>query len=137
MHLKGVASKARRLWLSLGAGLVLALLVVRPLLAADLTGTWDISCWIGQDHQTITLELAQDGRSVSGAGTVWFDDSRDSVLVEVRSGTVHGVDFRLSVARVGGAALPPQEFFGSWYRNEMSGRTDGAFGRRVFSGSRR
>ncbi len=120
----------------LGVGAVLALLVARPLLAADISGTWEISYQMAQGRQTITLELVQEGSRVSGSGTMRADSMGDAVRVEVRSGTAGNNDFRLLLAEEGGSAPRLQEFIGDWYRDEMSGRTDGAFGSRMFTGAR-
>ena len=133
---RGLGEPGRLRWM-LGVGAVLALLVARPLLAADISGTWEISYQIAQGQaQTITLELVQEGSRVSGSGTMRADSMGDAVRVEVRSGTVGSADFRFLLVEEGGSASLPQEFIGGWYRDEMSGRTDGAFGTRMFTGAR-
>ena len=120
----------------LGVGAVLALLMARPLLAADISGTWEISYQMAQGRQTITLELVQAGSRVSGSGTMRADSMGDAVRVEVRSGTAGNNDVRFLLVEEGGSAPRPQEFIGDWYRDEMSGRTDGAFGTGMFTGVR-
>ena len=132
---RGLCEPGRLRWM-LGVGAVLALLVARPLLAADISGTWEISYQMAQGRQTITLELVQEGSRVSGSGTMRADSMGDAVRVEVRSGTAGSGDFRFLLVEAGGSASRPQEFIGDWYRDEMSGRTDGAFGSRMFTGTR-
>ena len=116
---------------------MLVFLLARPLLAADLSGTWDITCRIGSDRQIITLELVHRGSTVSGVGTVRRESTQNPVQVEVRSGIADGVDFRFFLVEASGSLSRPQLFFGSWYRDEMSGLTEGVFGSRIYRGDRR
>jgi len=107
---------------------VVTLLWARPIFAADISGTWDISCWIGEEHQLITLDLLQEGSRLSGMGTLRTDETGEVVRVVVQSGTVglrdlRFFDYRFSVVEMGRTVGSPQEFMGSWYRDEMSGRT--------------
>ena len=133
---RGSGEPGRLRWI-LGVGAVLAFLVVRPLLAADISGTWEISSQMPGGRQTITLEIVQDGSRVTGTGTMRIDGIGDAVRMEVRSGTAGGGDFRFLLVEQDGSTSRPQEFIGNWYRDEMSGRTDGAFGSRMFTGARR
>ncbi len=132
--LRGLGEPGRLRWM-LGVGAVLAFLVARPLLAADISGTWEISYQISQGSQTITLELVQEGSRVTGSGTMRATMG-DAVRVEVRSGTAGSGAFRFLLVEEDGSASGPQEFIGDWFRDEMSGRTDGAFGSRMFTGAR-
>ena len=132
---RGLGRSSRLRWV-LGAGSVLVFLVTRPLLAADISGTWEISSQMARGRQTIVLELVQDGSRVSGTGTMRIDGGGEAVRVEVRSGTARGGDFRFLLVEDGGPVSRPQEFVGNWYKDEMSGRTDGAFGSRMFAGAR-
>jgi len=120
------------------AGVVLVIVVVaaRPLFAADLSGTWDVSCRVGPDLEVLTLEVDQRGSGISGVGTMRMSSTGEAVHVEVRSGTVRGLDFRFFVVVDGGDARP-QEFTGDWHGDEMSGLTQGDFGGRMFNGARR
>jgi hypothetical protein len=122
-------------WL-LGVFAVAAFFAARPLLAADISGSWDLSCQIGEERQGLRLELVMKGSEVTGTGTLRVDRNGTGEPVLVRAaGTVKGWDFKVSVeGRPGGR---PQEFRGSWYKNEMSGISSGEFGSRLFTGSRR
>lgn len=60
---RGLGEPGRLRWV-LGVAAVLAFLVARPLLAAEISGTWEISYQIAQGRQTITLELVQKGSRV-------------------------------------------------------------------------
>ena len=126
----------RKKWIFV-VGAILSLLVARPLLAADLSGTWELAYWTDQDRQTITLEIVQEGPKVLGSGTVRGDSLGGVVQVEVRSGTAVGGDFHFVLVSEGMSVSRGQEFSGSWYRDEMSGQTNGAFGSRMFTGIRR
>ena len=128
----------RRLQWILGAcAPLVTFIAVRPLLAADISGTWDLSCRIGPEQQTITLELVQDGSQVSGFGILRTDDMGSPVRVAVRSGTAQAGDFLLFLVEAGRSGGHPQEVRGRWYRDEMDGQTNGAFGARMFIGVRR
>ena len=126
----------RMTWI-LVAGAVLSILVARPLFAADLSGTWEIVYRIEQDRHTLTLEIVQEGSRVLGGGSMRGESAGGVVQVEVRSGTARGSDFRFVLVAEGGSTSRGQEFSGSWYRDEMSGQTNGAFGSRMFTGTRR
>ncbi len=133
---RGLGEPGRLRWM-LGVAAVLAFLVARPLLAADISGTWEISYQMGQGRQTIiTVELVQEGSRLSGSGTMRAERVGDAVRVEVRSGTAGNNDVRFLLVGEGGSAARPQEFVGDWYRDEMSGLTEGAFGSRMFTGAR-
>ena len=121
----------------LGGCVLVTFFAARPLLAGDISGTWDLNCRIGEDRQIITLELVQDGSQVSGMGTLRVDDTGNGVRVAVRAGTVHNWDFHFFLVEQGGSGGRPQEFSGSWYEDEMSGITYGAFGSRIFKGGSR
>jgi hypothetical protein len=131
----GAARRSRRWW-ALTIGAALAFVIVRPLLAADLTGTWQIVSWANGDRQVVRLDLAQAGRSVSGRGLMWMERAGDTVPVEVRSAAVRPPDFQLTIVPSGGRASSPQVFIGAWYRDEMSGRVEGGPVRRMFEGDR-
>ena len=106
--MRGLGEPGRLRWM-LGVGAILALLVARPLLAADISGTWEISYQIGQGQaQTITLELVQKGSRVSGSGTMRADSIGDAIRVEVRSGTAGSRDFSFRLVEEGGSALSSQ-----------------------------
>lgn len=126
-----------RWWLGLSGAAALVFFLGHPLLAADLSGTWDITCRVGPDRQIITLELVHEGSTVSGVGTVRWESTQNPVQVEVHSGTADGVDFRFFLLDASGPTSPPQVFFGNWYRDEMSGLTEGDFGSRIYRGNRR
>ncbi len=132
---RGLGEPGRLRWM-LGVAAVLAFLVARPLLAADISGTWEISYQMAQGRQTITLELVHEGSRVSGSGTMRADSMGDALRVEVRSGTAGNSDFSFLLVEEGGSAYRPQEFIGAWYRDEMSGETEGAFGTGMFTGVR-
>ena len=119
-------------------GLALAMFFsVRPILAADLSGTWDLTCRLGDDRQIISLELIHDGSRLAGSGTIRMENTGAGVPVELRVGRVRGRDFSFSLLEIGRPGARPQYFDGSWFRNEMSGLSTGAFGARVFRGDRR
>jgi len=120
-----------------GACALVTFFAARPLLAADISGTWDLSCRIGEDRQTITLELVQDGSQVSGMGTLRVGDMGRAVRVAVQAGIAHAGDFHFFLVEEGRSEGHPQKFSGSWYRDEMSGQTNGVFGARMFRGARR
>jgi hypothetical protein len=131
--------RARAKW-GLAVGAVLAVAIARPLLAADLTGTWDISSRVGHDRQTITLEVVHDGATVTGAGVMRMDGAAAAARVAIRSAIVgrpDGSDFRIVLVQIDSAGARPQELIGAWYRHEMSGRVEGAYGSRMFWGVRR
>lgn len=134
--LPGVLARFRWGW-ALGITACLVVVLVRPLLAADISGTWEISCWIGQDRQVITLELIQDGRDLSGEGILRRGAAGDSARVFVRSGTVSWGDFQFMIAEGLGPAARLQGFEGDWFGNEMSGLAKGEYGSRIFHGVRR
>jgi len=121
----------------MGAGVLLSLLVARPLFAADLSGTWEIAYWVGEDRQSVTLEIVQEGSVVLGGGTMRGGSLGSVAEVEVQLGTAGGGAFHFVLVEEGGVASRGQEFTGKWYRDEMSGQTDGAFGARMFTGTRR
>jgi hypothetical protein len=111
-------------------------LLASPLVAANISGTWEISYWYGVSVQTFTLELTQDGAQVSGTGTACLSDGRDTVLVEVSGETVARRDFRLRIVDSTGSVFGVHEFIGGWFRDRMSGTTEGDLGSRVFRGTR-
>ena len=126
---------ARNRWI-LVAYAFLFLLVARPLFAADLSGTWEIAYRTEQGRQTITLEIVHGGSRVSGRGIMRGDSGASVVQVEVRTGTARDGDFRFLVVAEGGSGFRGQEFSGNWFRDEMSGQTDGVFGSWIFTGTR-
>lgn len=133
----GQFTRSGRFKWMMGAGVILALFVARPLFAADLSGTWEIAYWVGEDRQFVTLEVVHEGSVVLGGGTMRGGSPGSVAEVEVRSGTAGGGAFHFVLVEEGGVASHGQEFTGKWYRDEMSGQTDGAFGARMFSGARR
>lgn len=126
--------RARTTW---AAAVLVAFLIARPLFAADLTGTWDLSYYVGLERQVITLSIEHDGGALSGEGILSPGGTSEWHHVELREGTVSGRDFRFILVRTDTDGVPSQSFSASWYHDEMSGRTDGAFGSRVFTGARR
>ena len=134
--LSWLAQAGRPRWLVV-AGTVLAFALARPLLAADLSGTWEVSFRSGLSSQTIRLELVQRGSTVSGMGTLRSSDTDGAIQVQVRSGTASRGAFHIVLTETGGVASRGQDFVGKWYRDEMSGRTDGMLGTHVFTGVRR
>ena len=120
----------------LGAGVLALFLLAPPLLAANISGTWQVSYWYGVTVQSFTLELTQDGAQVSGTGIAHLNDGRDTVLVEVSGATVARRDFRLRIVDSTGSVFRAHEFIGGWFRDRMSGTTEGDLGSRVFRGKR-
>jgi hypothetical protein len=126
---------ARNRWILL-AYAFLFLLVARPVFAADLSGTWEITYRTEQGRQTITLEIVHGGSRVSGSGIMRGDSGAAVVQVEVQTGTARDGDFRFLLVGQGESGFRGQEFTGNWFRNEMSGQTDGVFGSWIFTGTR-
>lgn len=115
-------------------GLIAGFLLARPLLAADLTGTWEISYQVGQDAETVLLSVDHDGSTLTGEGTLRLG-AGDAMPVVVRAGSIRRGDFRFQLTGARGATL--RALWGAWHEDEMSGRTDGTFGSRMFVGVRR
>jgi hypothetical protein len=120
----------------LGALAVLSLALARPLLAADISGRWEASDWYGASVQSFTLGLTQDGAQVSGTGVAYLGSERDTVFLDVAGTRVWGRDFRLTVVDIAGTAFDTHHFIGGCFRDEMSGRTEGDLGARIFTGRR-
>ncbi len=128
----------KRLRWGLLGGALLAVLVARPLLGEDLSGTWQVSYRI--DHQTsetIVLELRHERSWIPGPSSLRGMGVSQGGQVLVQSGTVRGNDFQITLTYVENVGARPTVLMGSWYVNEMSGRADGFFGTRRFDGSRR
>jgi len=119
------------------AVIIAAFLLARPSLAADFSGTWAISYRVGQDTQTILLDIVQERSALSAVGSFRVGAVGDPVPVEIRQGWAGARMFRFQLAALNDPESPLQSFFGDWYKNEMSGRTDGRFGSRMFVGVRR
>jgi len=133
---RGLRVLPRYRWV-LGAATLVALAVACPLLAADVSGNWDVGYWTGQTRQTIVLELVQDGSRLSGTGTLRVAGTDSMIHATVQGIASRSGDFHFLLVDAGGLRLRSQEFVGSWYRHEMSGLTSGSFGEAVFSGVRR
>ncbi len=131
-----VPVRRRQLAWFVGVGVMVTLFIARPLLAADLSGRWEISSRYRDVRQTVTLDLVQHGSSVTGSGMMTFSTSDDVIPVVVRSGTARTGNFRITLSEASAAGRPPQEYSGDWYRDEMSGKTTGGFGVGMFSGVR-
>jgi hypothetical protein len=121
----------------LSAGILVTLVIVHPLLAADITGTWEVSYRVGQSQQVLIVELVQEGSGVSGIGTIQTANEENAVRVVVRSGAARAGDFRFLLTEDGGSESRSQEFVGDWYGDEMSGLTSGMLGTGMFAGTRR
>ena len=115
----------RRLRWILGACALVTFIAVRPLLAADISGTWDLSCRIGPEQQTITLELVQDGSQVSGFGILRTDDMGSPVRVAVRSGTAPAGDFLLFLVEAGRSGVTAKSSGGDGIEVRWAGRPMG------------
>lgn len=132
-----VMGRMRRLRWGLVGGVVLTLAVARPLLGADLSGTWRITYWVDQENrETVTLEITHERGLLPGTGSIRGAGESQMSRVEIRSGVVTGHDFRFTLVEPGGVAARPTVLVGSWYRDEMSGQAEGTFGKRMFGGSR-
>jgi hypothetical protein len=115
--------------------LLLGFLVSRPLLAEEISGTWEIAVRVGEEVEIYHLELVREWFSLSGAGTMQMGAGAP-VRVQVVTGTVHQRDFRFLLVEVGGVPSGRRELFGAWHMDEMSGLAIGPFGDRRFSGTR-
>ena len=95
-----------------------------------MTGTWTISVNTGNDQIPGTLQLQQQGASLSG--------SLQSALggAQISSGTVEGGGFRFSATvQVGGQSLDVT-FNGTVSGNQMSGTVTTPQGDASFTGTR-
>ena len=133
---RGLRVIPRLRWV-LGAVTLVALAVTCPLLAADGSGNWEIGYWTGQTRQTIVLELVQQGSHLSGTGTLRVAGTDSTIHARVQGTASRSGDFRFLLVEAGGLEARSQEFFGRWYRDEMSGLTRGPFGEAIFAGVRR
>ena len=133
----GMKQRPMAVWLGLGLGVFGVLLLTRPIWAADISGTWEVSYWYGDSVQSFTLEITQDGSRISGAGVARLHSGRDTVSVSVTGETFAGRDFRLRVVAISGTEVRAQDFVGGWFQDQMSGRTEGDLGTRMFRGTRR
>jgi len=122
---------------ALTAATLMALAVACPLLAADVSGSWDISYWTAHTRQTIVLELVQDGSRLSGTATLRVADTDSMIDATVQGTASRSGDFHFLLVDADRLQSRSQEFVGSWYRNEMSGLTSGSFGEAIFAGVRR
>ncbi|MHB1195080.1 MAG: hypothetical protein ACYC6F_18815 [Longimicrobiales bacterium] len=133
---RGFRAMPRLRWV-LGASALVALAVACPLLAADVSGNWDIVYWTEQGRQPIALELVQKGSQLSGVGSLRTAGTDIVIRAEVQGGANRSGDFHFLLVEEGGSASRSQQFFGSSYKDEMSGRTSGPFGDAIFAGVRR
>jgi hypothetical protein len=125
----------RRRWQLVFAAIIAAFLIARPTLAADFSGTWTVSYIVGEESQTVLLDVVQERSTLSGVGSLRLGIG-DPVAVQIRQGWASSRSFRFELVATNGPQGPAQSFFGDWYKNELSGRTDGMFGSRVFRGTR-
>lgn len=129
--------RPRRIKAGLVGGVVLAAALARPALGADLAGTWHVSYRVDQQTlQTVTLQIEHEGRWIPGADVIRGRGQGPTGRVDLRSGTLRGSDFRLTVVDVGGGSARPTILIGRLHRDEMSGRAEGPFGSRMFAGVR-
>ena len=133
---RGFRPMPRMRWI-LGASAVVALAVACPLLAADVSGSWDVAYWTEQGRQAFAMELVQEGRHLTGRGTLRAAGKDIVIHATVQGRAGRSGDFHFIFVEEGGSASRSQEFFGSWYKDEMSGLTSGPFGDAIFAGVRR
>lgn len=132
----GMARPKRLTW-GIAAGIGLALLASRPLLAADLSGVWTVTYRLDAETvETMTLDLVHDGRWTPGPDVVRGVGRSSRGRVEVRQGVARGTDVRLTLVDAGARDRFPTVLTGAWHRDEMGGRVDGWFGSRMFVASR-
>jgi hypothetical protein len=130
-------ARLSRRWQLVLVAIVAALVLARPSLAADFSGTWAISYRLDGETETVLLDIVQERSTVSGVGSFRVGTIGDPIAVEIRQGRANSRRFRFQLARINGPEGPAQTFFGEWYKNELSGRTDGTFGSRMIVGVRR
>lgn len=121
-------------WL-FAAGILVALVLSRPVLAADVSGQWEVTCQLLQGPQPFALDVVQAGGSVSG--TAVFQTPGGEVATAAILGTAtRGGDFRLGV--VDRSRQPPGTavLTGTVFRDHVSGELEGALGGCVFHGDR-
>lgn len=131
--------------LLLAGGMLLAALVASPILAQDMSGSWEITSETPRGSQTMTLVVEQSGSELTGTltmtrmgGPPGGGGGGGPMEVEISDGTVSGGDFSFSVIMGRGDRTFTQEFSGQFEGDEMSGMLAGGprGGERSFTGVR-
>lgn len=136
--------------LIIAAGLVLAALVASPVLAQDMSGSWEITSQTPRGEQTMTLVVEQSGSELTGTVTMarmgrpggggggGDTAGRGPMEVEISDGTVSDGDFSFTLTLGRGGRSISQTFTGRFEGGEMSGMITGGprGGERPFTGVR-
>ena len=113
------------------AALTLSALCAAPLVAQDLSGSWEIATEGRRGPQTMTLELVQDGAELTGTITLTVGGRRaggggggggGAQTIEIADGMTEGDDFSFSFTLTRGddsfqQAAPPGVT--TWQANQV------------------
>jgi len=133
--------KYRVMFASVLTGLALS---AAPVVAQDLTGTWEIASETPRGSQTMTLMLDQDGSALTGTVTLSGGGRRGgdgggggSRTIEISDGVVDGQSFSFTMTVSFGDRSMEQAFSGTIEGDSIEGTIEGGRGGgRPFSGER-
>ncbi len=117
------------------AGVLVVAVFSRPVLAADMSGQWELSCQVENGHQPLVLDVVQSRGDVSGSLSVVTAAGR-SVRTAVDGRATRDGHFRLGAMDPASQPRRAAELTGRWYLDHVSGELKGAFGSCVFEGDR-
>ncbi len=127
----------------LGALVVAATLAAAPAVAQDLTGEWELTSQTQRGAMTMTLDLVQDGETLTGTITMLGGGRRGGGgggggrEVEITDGKVDGNSFSFTMTLEMRGNSFTQSYSGTWEGDEMEGQIQGGRGGgRPFSGKR-
>jgi hypothetical protein len=122
------------------------LLIGAPVLAQDMTGTWELSSETPRGSRTMTLAVVQDGSELTGTLTMTRGGrpggggggrgGGQPMLIEISDGTVEGGDFSFSATIERGGNTMSLKVTGRFEGDEASGMIEGGRGGGPFTGKR-
>lgn len=130
----GSVGAKRLVWIAV-AGILLVAVFSRPVLAADMSGVWELSCQVEEGPQTIHLDVVQGRGWVSGTVSL-ISAAGPAVEAGVDGSATRDGRFRLGVVAPASRTRQAAELTGRWYGDHLSGELKGAFGSCVFEGDR-